>query len=311
MNHDSGFEKFLTTLCCVVLALVLAALLMVSHIQQKKTTKELETKAAQAMMQDGNNTYETTVVSGSSSSDSAAPEETDSTASSSASSSSSVSAVSAAAVSSSSASDTKNEKTSYTAISIRGDSYMEDDADKANGYPAKLQALLQAAGSDMTVEDDTWDMAGTLSQMSLAGIDQQTVQNYINNHTQNGLTDSYDTIVRADLSEYLKDRDDKSYLPVLTMGYHGGWGNDLNELIEQEKAVLGTYENGTKDYLVLGSYPSDWTDHSAYDTAMTQAFGNHYISLNSTVTASMMTNDGRQQIAQMIFNKLKELGYIS
>ena len=311
MNHDSGFEKFLTTLCCVVLALVLAALLMVSHIQQKKTTKELETKATQAMIQDGNNTYETTVVSGSSASDSAAPEETDSTASSSASSSSSVSAVSAASVSSSSASDTKNEKTSYNAISIRGDSYMEDDADKANGYPAKLQALLQAAGSDMTVEDDTWDMAGTLSQMSLAGIDQQTVQNYINNHTQNGLTDSYDTIVRADLSEYLKDRDDKSYLPVLTMGYHGGWGNDLNELIEQEKAVLATYENGTRDYLVLGSYPSGWTDHNAYDTAMTQAFGNHYISLNSTVTASMMTNDGRQQIAQTIFNKLKELGYIS
>lgn len=311
MNHDSGFEKFLTTLCCVVLALVLAALLMVSHIQQKKTTKELETKATQAMMQDGNNTYETTVVSGSSSSDSAAPKETDSTASSSASSSSSVSAVSASSVSSSSASDTKNEKTSYTAISIRGDSYMEDDADKANGYPAKLQALLQAAGSDMTVEDDTWDMAGTLSQMSLAGIDQQTVQNYINNHAQNGLTDSYDTIVRADISEYLKDRDDKSYLPVLTMGYHGGWGNDLNELIEQEKAVLGTYENGTRDYLVLGSYPSGWTDHNAYDTAMTQAFGSHYISLNSTVTASMMTNDGRQQIAQTIFNKLKELGYIS
>lgn len=310
MNHDSGFEKFLTTLCCVVLALVLAALLMVSHIQQKKTTKELETKATQAMMQDGNNTYETTVVSGSSSSDSATPEETDSTSASSSASSSSVSAVSAASVSSSSASDTKNEKTSYTAISIRGDSYMEDDADKANGYPAKLQALLQAAGSDMTVEDDTWDMAGTLSQMSLAGIDQQTVQNYINIHTQNGLTDSYDTIVRADLSEYLKDRDDKSYLPVLTMGYHGGWGNDLNELIEQEKAVLATYENGTRDYLVLGSYPSGWTDHNAYDTAMTQAFGSHYISLNSTVTASMMTNDGRQQIAQTIFNKLKELGYI-
>ena len=311
MNHDSGFEKFLTTLCCVVLALVLAALLLISHIQQKKTTKELETKATQAMMQDGNNTYETTVVSGSSSADSSASSAAANGADASSSSSSSASASAASSVSSDSAADAKNTKASYTAISIRGDSYMEDDADKANGYPAKLQALLQAAGSGMTVEDDTWDMAGTLSQMSLAGIDKKTVQGYINKHTQNGLTYSYDTIVRADLNEYLKDRDDQSYLPVLTMGYHGGWGNDLNELIEQEKAVLATYENGGKDYLVLGSYPSEWTDHTAYDTAMTQAFGNHYISLNSTVTASMMSGDGRQQIAQTIFNKLKELGYIN
>ena len=311
MNHDSGFEKFLTTLCCVVLALVLAALLLISHIQQKKTTKELETKATQAMMQDGNNTYETTVVSGSSSSNSTSTEDADSTSATSAVSSSSTASASASSASSDDASKTKNEKTKYTAISIRGDSYMEDDADKTNGYPAKLQALLQEAGSGMTVEDDTWDMAGTLSQMSLAGIDKQTVQGYINKHTQNGLTDSYDTIVRADLSEYLKDRDDQSYLPVLTMGYHGGWGNDLNELIEQEKAVLATYENGGKDYLVLGSYPSEWTDHTGYDTAMTQAFGNHYISLNSTVTASMMSGDGRQQIAQTIFNKLNELGYIN
>ncbi len=311
MNHDSGFEKFLTTLCCVVLALVLAALLMVSHIQQRKTTRELEAKATQAMMQDGNNTYETTVVSGSSSADSSASSATSNGTDASSASSTSASTSAASSVSSDSAADTKNAKTAYTAISIRGDSYMEDDADRANGYPAKLQALLQAAGSGMTVEDDTWDMAGTLSQMSLAGIDQQTVQNYISKHTQNGLTDSYDTIVRADLSQYLKDRDDQSYLPVLTMGYHGGWGNDLDELVEQEKAVLATYENGDKDYLVLGSYPSGWTDHTAYDTAMTQAFGNHYISLNSTVTASMMSEDGRQQIAQTIFNKLKEFNYIS
>ena len=304
--NNNGSNRFLVIFCCVILAVLLGVLLAFNHIRQNRMTKELETKANQAIMQDGNNTYETSVASDSVSSDSSTSEAVSAASDPSSDVSATVTSVSAA-----SSDDKQNKTVTYTGISFRGDSYMEDDADKANGYPAKVQALLQAAGSGMTVEDDTWDMAGTLSQMSLAGIDSQTVQNYITKHKQNGLTNNYETIVRADLSQYMKTRDDQSYLPVLTMGYHGGWGDDLNELIEQEKAVLATYQNGSKDYLILGSYPASVTDHEAYDQAMTQAFGDHYLGLNSKVTAALMTNDGRQEIAQAVFDKLKELHYIS
>ncbi|MGN0363514.1 MAG: hypothetical protein ACI4ET_11815 [Bilifractor sp.] len=309
MNKHSGFGRFMTIVGCVLLAVALGALLAFSQMKQQENTKELETKAQQAMAMDSNNSYQTTVAS---SSAPAAPQEAPDTSSSSSTASVSASSESVSAVSASSDSnDKKDTQTTYTAISVRGDSYMDDDADKANGYPAKLQALLQADGSTVTVEDDTWDMAGTLSQMSLAGVPDSTVQGYISEHTQKGLTSNYETVVRNDLSKYKKDRTDQGDLPVLTMGYHGGWGNDLNELIEQEKAVLATYTNGSKDYLVLGSYPADWTDHTAYDQAMTAAFGDHYVSLNATVPNSLMTEEGRQGIAQIVFNKLKELKYIS
>ncbi|MCC6093979.1 MAG: hypothetical protein LIV24_02995 [Eubacterium sp.] len=308
MNKHSGFGGFMTVVGCVLLAVALGALLAFSNMKQEENTKNLETKAQQAMAQDSNNSYQTTVASSSASQ--AAPEDAGTTSSSSTASVSSDSESVAVVSTSSASADKKDAQTTYTAISVRGDSYMDDDADKANGYPAKLQALLQADGSAVTAEDDTWDMAGTLSQMSLAGVPDSTVQGYISEHNQEGLTSNYELIVRNDLAKYKKDRTDQGDLPVLTMGYHGGWGDDLDELIEQEKAVLATYTNGSKDYLVLGSYPADWTDHTAYDQAMTQAFGDHYVSLNATVPNSLMTEEGRQGIAQIVFNKLKELKYI-
>lgn len=71
----------------------------------------------------------------------------------------------------------------------------------------------------------------------------------------------------------------KDYLHIVWMGAFEGY-KDEKELVTQIKTLLARQTNNTDRYLVIGlCCKGDWGDFSSYDTAMTQAFGDHYINI--------------------------------
>lgn len=199
-------------------------------------------------------------------------------------------------------------------LSFRGDSFNADGADKGTGYPAKIKSLLEQNSITANVDDQTWDMAGTLSQMRLAGVSEETVNAYIAKHqaaaTAAGVQPApTETRVRSDLGDYAVDRSDMDMIPVICIGFNGGFGGDLAELIEQQQQILNTYHN-QDHYLILGCYPNGWTDGAAYDQAMSDYWGEHYLSLNGVINAVDLSDTLRGQIADAVYSKLVELKYI-
>ena len=96
--------------------------------------------------------------------------------------------------------------------------------------------------------------------------------------------------------------------------------------MEQQKLILETYhipqlpeadaqpaddgEQGIAGcYLILGRYPEGWADPAAYDDAMTKAWGNHYVSLN-TLGGDVFSDEFRQGVATVVYEQLKERGYL-
>lgn len=204
-----------------------------------------------------------------------------------------------------------------TGISCRGDAFFSgSEPSAADRYPAELQQLLQNNGSDLEVFDYTWQMAGSLSQMWYAGIAESEIDPYITKHVNAGVSDPNltESQLRTDRDSMDLTRDDQGAIPVISMGYYGGWGDDVSELIEQEKTVLNTFQQ-TDKYVIMGCYPGTIKNDSAacdaYDTAMEKAFGTHYLQLNNALQSGELTSEGRAQIAQALYDKLESLGYLS
>ena len=149
--------------------------------------------------------------------------------------------------------------------------------------------------------------------MSLAGVSEETINGYIARHSESGndLT-AVDTIIRDDIGEVMTERDDVNSLPVICMGFYGGWNKDPAELAEQIQNMLSTYSQ-QEDYVVLGMYPdpSYYDNRDAYDEAMYNAFGDHYLPLNyGYLDQPGFYEAGHRQIAQALFDKLNALGYL-
>ena len=195
-------------------------------------------------------------------------------------------------------------------VSIRGDDFMNEGDDPATSYPAVLAGMLADRG--ITVEDNTWVMAGSLSQMRLAGVPAEVAEAYIESHEANAIGELAltEVQVRADVDEVRTERTDLNYVPVIMMGYYGGWGSNANELVEQIQRILDTYEQKDK-YIVVGYYPSDPSiDEASYDNAQSEAFGEHYLGIGHVSVESAMSVEGRAEIAQRIYDKMAALGYI-
>ena len=197
-----------------------------------------------------------------------------------------------------------------TMISCRGDAWQQgEDSDRTLGWPVKLQDVLNEKHIDMTVFDGTWDMSGTLSQMRWAGVPMQIVSGYLNDHYKNGVTEpATETTIRRDLGRKLMERTDYDAIPVIEIGFFGGFGRNLEELVDQQQKILDTY-NQQEKFLILGYYPNGWTDKEAYDKIMTDTWGDHYLSLNE-ITDDHFSETFRIKMAEAIVAKLEELGYI-
>lgn len=197
-------------------------------------------------------------------------------------------------------------------ISCRGDDFISR-SNPGKTYPEYLEEILSAYAEGVTVEDYTWEMAGSLSQLWYAGVPEEELEAYIEKHLEEA--DSEDELLltdkqlRSDRDEVDRTRTDLDAVPVLCMGFYGGFAGDPEELAEQYRLLLSTYSSQDR-YLILGCYPNVWEDKEAYDSALEEAFGDHYVSLNRTVSNKLMTEDGRREMAQVIYARLENLGYL-
>ena len=119
----------------------------------------------------------------------------------------------------------------------------------------------------------------------------------------------YETVVRDDLAEYATERDDLDYIPVICMGFHGGWMDNPHELVEHQQKILDTYNQKDK-FIIIGFYPDLEVDQDYYDQVLEEAWGEHYLQMNKAADVIFFSDSGRQVMAEAVYEKLAELGYI-
>lgn len=194
-----------------------------------------------------------------------------------------------------------------------GDDLINGDASDTYSYMAVLQKLLTDNGYNLTVVDKTLQAGGTLSMMKMAGVSDETLQGYITKHQQaaNGAQLNVTETGIRDLTEEETTRNDMDCIPVIFMGYYGGWNHDPAELAEQQEQILNTFKY-KDDFIVVGTIPMDGSVIAdALDQVLSQKWGEHYISLASVTTQPSATYEAQQAMAEAVFNKLQELNYIT
>ncbi len=195
-----------------------------------------------------------------------------------------------------------------------GDDLINGTASDTYSYMAVLQKLLTENGyNDLTVINKTLQGGGTLSMMKMAGVSDDVLQGYITKHQQaaNGAQLNVTETGIRDLTEEQTTRNDMDCIPVIFMGYYGGWNHDPAELAEQQENILNTFEHKDK-FIVVGTRPLDGSVTSdALDQALSQKWGEHYISLASVTAQPSATYQAQQSMAEAILQKMEELGYIS
>lgn len=196
-------------------------------------------------------------------------------------------------------------------ISCRGDDFMDANDSPTYAYPVILQQILAQNGKNIPVENKELYGAGTLSHLRYAGVPEEEIQAYITAHTASGgELAATETGVRDFTPEELI-RTDQGYVPVLFMGFYGGWHNDVQELIAQQEKILATYSGNPEQYLILGYPNTGSTDgDNAFDDTMVQRWGDHYVSLRQVMQGSVYTYAGQQEMAEIVYQKLLELGYL-
>ena len=204
------------------------------------------------------------------------------------------------------------EKEEIKGIVCWGDDLMTADTTDKYSYMAVLQRILQEKGYDIPVINKTIQGGGTLSMMKMAGVSEQVLQGYISAHQQaaNGAEISIMERGIRDLTPEQTERNDLDCIPVIFMGYYGGWNHNPAELAEQQEHILKTFPNQER-FLVVGTRPVDGSvDAPSLDQALQQKWGEHYISLAQTTTYPASTIEAQEIMAQTIIQKMEELGYL-
>lgn len=193
-----------------------------------------------------------------------------------------------------------------------GDDLMTVDTTDKYSYMSVIQRLLKEKGYDIPVINKTIQGGGTLSMMKMAGVSDQVLQGYISVHQQaaNGAEISIMERGIRDLTPEQTERNDLDCIPVIFMGYYGGWNHNPAELAEQQEHILKTFPNQER-FLVVGTRPVDGSvDAPSLDQALQQKWGEHYISLAQTTTYPASTIEAQEIMAQTIIQKMEELGYL-
>ena len=204
------------------------------------------------------------------------------------------------------------EKEEVKGIVCWGDDLMTADTTDKYSYMTVLQRILQEKGYDIPVINKTIQGGGTLSMMKMAGVSDSVLQGYISAHQQaaNGAELSVMERGIRDLTPEQTERNDLDCIPVIFMGYYGGWNHNPAELAEQQEHILKTFPNQER-FLVVGTRPVDGSvDAPSLDQALQQKWGEHYISLAQTTTYPASTIEAQEIMAQTIIQKMEELGYL-
>ena len=212
------------------------------------------------------------------------------------------------------AEDTTKETAAASGIVCWGDDLINGEESATYSYMAVLQKLLTENGySNLTVINKPLQGGGPLSMMKMAGVSDDKIQGYITKHQQaaNGAQLNVTETGIRDLTEEETTRNDLDCIPVIFMGYYGGWNHDPAELAEQQENILNTFQD-KEEFLVVGTRPMDGTVTSdALDQVLSQKWGEHYISLASVTPQPASTKEAQQAMAEAILQKLEELNYIS
>ena len=194
-----------------------------------------------------------------------------------------------------------------------GDDLINGEESATHSYRAVLQNLLNESGYNLTVIDKTLQGAGTLSMMTMAGVPQEEVQSYITKHQEAAQGQELpitETGIR-DLTAEQTQRNDLEYVPVIFMGYYGGWNHDPAELASQQEAILNTFPQQDQ-YIIAGTFPLDGSvDSATLDSVMSKKWGDHYISMASITSNPASTYEGQADLAAAILQKMKDLGYLA
>ncbi len=198
-------------------------------------------------------------------------------------------------------------------ISFWGDEFFTAESELQYSSRVKLEEKLKAEGYTLEYANKTLAGAGTLSVMKMAGVPQTDLDKYIEKHkaSAGNATPSVTETGIRDLTAEEMDRFDKDYIPIITMGYYGGWNKDPKELAEQQQKVLDTFGANKDKFIVVGVRPMDGSvDIPEYERVMKETWGEHYISTIDICTVTTTTADGQTQVADALYDKLLELGYI-
>lgn len=213
----------------------------------------------------------------------------------------------------SAAEETATTPTLAKGIVCWGDDLINGEESATHSYRAVLQSLLNDSGYNLTVIDKTLQGAGTLSMMTMAGVPQEEVQSYITAHQEAAQGQELpvtETGIR-DLTPEQTQRNDLEYVPVIFMGYYGGWNHDPAELARQQEAILNTFPQ-QEQYIIAGTFPLDGSvDSATLDSVMSEKWGEHYISMASITSNPASTYEGQADLAAAILQKMKDLGYLA
>ncbi len=199
-------------------------------------------------------------------------------------------------------------------ISFWGDEFFTAENELQYSSRVKLEEKLKAEGYSLEYANKTLAGAGTLSVMKMAGVPQADLDKYIEKHKASAGSATLpvtETGIRDFTDEEMK-RSDKDYIPVITMGYYGGWNKDPRELAEQQQKVLDTFGKNKDKFIIVGVRPMDGgVNIPEYESVMKETWGEHYISTIDICTVTTTTADGQTQVAEALYEKLLELGYIA
>lgn len=193
-----------------------------------------------------------------------------------------------------------------------GDDLINGEASAKYSYKVVLQKLLEENGYTLPVQDKTLQGAGTLSMMTMAGVPAEEVQQFVTKHKEKAAGANLavtETGIR-DLTEEQTERTDINCIPVICMGYYGGWSHDPEELAQQQQKILDTFPNKEK-FIIVGARPMDGSvDAATLDAALKAKWGKNYISAAEVTTSPSSTYEAQAEIAQAVLDKLEELKYI-
>ena len=297
MNRHPRIINFLLAVVCIGLLLLLGFFLVLNHRNQASETDRLKALAAAAAQEEQTDTGRAET-----SQDQEGAENTEAE----------QNAAEETGEGEKSEDPAAETQTEAEGIACWGDEFFSQE-DAQYSYKNVLQQLLTDNGYELQVADKTLAGASTLSLMKMAGVSQTDLDQYIAEHTEAAAGAEIpitETGIR-DLTAEQTDRSDADYIPVIFMGYSGGWNYDPEELAEQEQKILDTFGANKDNYVIVGLAPADGSvDQATYDSTMKAKWGEHYISAAEAVTVPVASQQGQSEIAQAVFQKLEELGYI-
>lgn len=192
-----------------------------------------------------------------------------------------------------------------------GDEFLRREEAEQYAYPVVIQKALAEQGMEVPVENKGLGGCGSLSIMRYAGVSMDRIQVYLDAHEnrQSSISTSqrmYETQVKEFANGGLDAASYENYIPVIFMGYYGGWNGDVNELIQQQNDLLDALHSQYRDQsIIIGLAAGDnRAERQEYEDAMVQAWGERYISVKQEIRNPAASAAGQEEIGNLAAGRI-------